>query len=125
MPGPFPYRQGFGSTPAPACEITIGWRGVTRTLAALIDSGASGTLIPISLVSELQLRKTGEQRVSGYDQRVEIRGRYAADLELFGVALPSVPVVAIPQRAYVLIGRNILNRYTTTLYGRELQFSLD
>ena len=123
MPGPFPYRDGFGSTQAPACDITISWQGKSKILPALIDSGASGTLIPDSLAAELSLRKIREKRVSGWDKRVESRSEYVANINFLGFMFPNQPVVGAA-RDYVLIGRDILNRYTTTLNGRQLEFSV-
>lgn len=125
MPGPFPYRSGFGSTPAPAGDITISWHGQADRLQALIDSGASGTVIPDSLVSKLSLRKIDEIRASGFDGKVEIRGVYVADIDFLGLRFNRHPVVAGPNRTYALIGRDILNRYTTTLYGPRREFAIE
>lgn len=123
MAGPFAYRSGFGFTPAPAEDVMISWRGRTEHLQALIDSGASGTLIPESLVSKLSLRKIATIKTSGYDGRVEWRSVYVADISFLGFTFDRHPVVAAP-RTYALIGRDILNRYKTMLDGPRLEFSL-
>lgn len=125
MAGPFAYRSGFGPTPAPVEDVTIGWRGRVEPLQALIDSGASGTLIPDSLVAKLALRKIGEVKASGYDaSKVEPRDLYAADIVFLGFRFDRHPVVAVP-RTYVLIGRDLLNRYKTTLDGPRLEFVVE
>lgn len=110
--------------PAPVSDITISWQGQQKMLEALIDSGASGTIIPASLVDELNLRKIGETVVRGYDDRQETRNRYAIDVNFLGLIIRNFPVVSVPNRTYVLVGRDILNRRTTTLHGPQLEFTL-
>lgn len=124
MAGPFPYQWGFGSTPAPAFDLALSWRGKTRVVRALVDSGASGTTIPTSVVSELALRKISEARVSGAIGSAEPRSVYVVDLDFVGVLLSNHPVVALAEKEYALIGRDILNRYVTTLNGPALEFSV-
>ena len=125
MPGPFPYQRGFGSTPAPICDITVSWEGRTLTVPALIDSGASGTVIPDSLVTPLSLRKIREIPVTGVEGRRELRSMYVVDIGFLGFQFPSHPVIGIPRRTFALIGRDILNRHTATLRGRTLEFSVE
>lgn len=120
----FPYKLGYGSTPAPVEDVTFGWQGRTETVGALIDSGASATTIPESLVPKLGLRKIGELNASGYDGQTEKRSIYSADIAFLGFTFNKHPVVAVP-RPYALIGRDILNRYKTTLDGPVLQFAVE
>jgi hypothetical protein len=125
MPGPFPYLAGFGSTQAPACRLTIRWGGRNEEIQALIDSGASKTGIPESIVQILNLRKISENSVGGaVTKQRYICSVYVTDLEFLGLSFQSLPVYGLPHE-YALIGRDILNRYITTLHGPELQFSLD
>lgn len=124
MPGPFPYRQGFGNTPAPACDVTISWQGNNVVVPALIDSGAAGTTIPGALVTTLALRKVSEMLVSGATSAAQLYGVYVVDLNFLGLVFNKYPVVALPHRDYVLIGRDILNLYTTTLAGPPQEFSI-
>ena len=126
MPGPFPYRSGFGfgRSPAPVCDVVISWGGQSKPLEALIDSGASGTVIPDSLAIELNLRKIGEERARGYSEQVQVHNRYVADINFYGLMLRRYPVVGVPNRTTGIIGRDILNRYVTTLHGPRLEFSL-
>ena len=123
MPGPFPYKTGFGRTPAPICDVVISWEGQSKPLIALIDSGASGTLIPDSLAIELNLRKIGEQKTVGYNEQVEVHNRYVATITFCGLELPRFPVVGVRNRTTGLIGRDILNRHITILHGPRLEFS--
>ena len=124
MPGPFDYSPRFGSTYAPVSKITISWQGKNRTVDALIDSGASITCIPEHIVLALSLRKIREIPVSGATTGQKIpRPYYVVDLRFLGFSFPANPVLSMPKR-YALIGRDILNQYTTTLDGPALQFSI-
>jgi len=123
MAGPFPYRPGFGPLPAPAHEVTISWRGRPLVLEGLIDSGASRTVIPESLVDDLNLRKIAEVSVRGYAGPAEIRSVYNVHFDLAGLVIANLPVTVAP-KTYVLVGRDVLRRYTTTLYGRQSEFTL-
>lgn len=52
---------------------------------------------------------------------------YLVDLTFLGIAFPNHLVFAPPppgDKAYALIGRDILNRYETMLDGRRLQFTV-
>jgi len=93
-------------------------------LQALIDSGASGTTIPETLVPKLALRKISEIDTSGYDGRTARRSIYSADIVFLGFVFSKHPVVAVP-RDYALIGRDILNRYKTILDGPRLEFAVE
>ena len=127
MPGPFHYQNGYGATSAPACQIQLSWNGQTHTISALIDSGASGTLIPRSAAQVLNLRQIGERRASGAFGPANMTQIYRVNLDFLGIAFPN-HVVATPgppgDRAYALIGRDILNLYQTLLNGPGLQFTV-
>jgi|SRR5712691_5247499 len=120
---PSPYRNGFGPTPAPACDVIVRIQGGHTTIQGVIDSGASRTAIPTSVVAQLHIRRQGDIRTSGAYGGSQLRGLYVVDLELLGREFPSHPVGEV-DRPYALIGRDILNRYVTTLDGPALQFDM-
>ena len=124
MPGPFPYQNGYGPTPAPACQLILSWGSKTRTINALIDSGASSTTIPISCVLPLSLRKIGEKNISGAINNTRHPvGVYEVNISFLGLTFSAHPVSAL-QKDYALIGRDILNIYTTILNGTRREFNL-
>lgn len=140
MPGPFPYQLAaivrssqreiyFGNTPAPICEVTISSVSGLEILPALIDSGASRTAIPHRVAVDLNLRKLNDEtRVGGALGGNEPRPLYKADLSFIGLNFQNHTVVSLPddpERERILIGRDILNRYTTTLDGPQRQFSIE
>ena len=125
MPGPFPYLPGFGSTQAPAFRLTVTWNGRSEEIDALIDPGASRTVIPEDIAQILNLRKVGEREVGGaVTSQREMRNLYVTNLDFLGLNFPSHPVYGLPGH-YALIGRDILNLYVTTLHGPNQQYSLD
>ena len=125
MPGPFPYVSLpiHGSVPAPRCTITIVWRRRSETVPALLDSGCSCTVIPQTIVSRLSLRKIKNVQLNVATGTSGSYSQYVADIQFLGFVLPSFPVISLP-KSYALIGRDILNRYTTTLDGPRLEFSI-
>jgi|SRR3990167_9042766 len=125
MPGPIPYRDGFGTTRAPACDIALSWRGKTVTVTALVDSGASGTLIPRSAVDDLALAKIGERGVRGIDSPSRLKPMYRVNIDFLGLLLENHAVTLLEDREFALVGRDILNRYRTLLNGPALEFSVE
>lgn len=119
-----PY-QGFPlfDPPAPSCEVTISCGVRARTRPALIDSGASCTCIPVELVADLKLRKIRDTNVGGATGQTQTRGLYTATLELLGLHFPHHPVVSL-EKKYIIIGRDILNKYNCVHSGPTLTFSL-
>ncbi len=125
MPGPFPYLSGYGSTPAPVCKVTLSWNGKSVTVPALIDSGASATLIPPSVIANLSLKKIGERKMSGVFGGPLLGPIYRVNLDFLGFIFRAYPV-AVPtrDRDYALIGRDVLNLYVTTFNGPRTEFSI-
>lgn len=127
MLGPFPYQY-LGrypdELPAPVCTVIISWGPNSRSIPALIDSGADGTFIPKDVAMSLRLRKTDEVEVSGAAGEDEEQGIYTANLDLEGIRFRNYPVISNSKRKYAIIGRDILNRYSTILNGPHEEFSL-
>lgn len=124
MPGPIPYLGHAGSRPGPFCEIIVSWHGRTERIRALLDSGADGTIVPMPTIATLALDRIGDARVKGVQGPRQLRGVYRADIDFLGFPFIAHPVVGVPDRDYALVGRDILNRYLTTLDGPNLQFSV-
>jgi len=135
MPGPFPYRVTasvlssgtpieFG-IPAPVCDVTVSFRGNLETIPALFDSGATRTVLPHRLVALLNLIQLNDDvEVTVANGNKSKRSLYMADLSFLGLSFPRHIVLTLENRHHMLIGRDILNRYKTTLDGPADQFSL-
>lgn len=120
-----PYRGSpFFNPPAPSCEVVISHNNKSQAFQALIDSGANLTCIPSAAVGNLNLRKLREIPVSGATGQDETEGLYVVNIEFMGIDLPNHPVISLSKRPYMLIGRDILNRYTSIHAGPALTFTI-
>jgi hypothetical protein len=82
-------------------------------------------MIPASAVSSLALNKQGEIPARGAFGKREMVGLYVVDLQFLGLAFPNYPVTESRDIDFALVGRDILNRYVTTLDGPRLEFSIE
>jgi predicted aspartyl protease len=86
-------------------------------LAALIDTGADGTLVPESYLQNLIAYKSHTVLIHSHWGETRPVAVYVVDVEVAGHNLPAVEVVADDRGADILLGRNILNRLILLLDG--------
>lgn len=122
----YPYlkNKSFGFTKAPACDVIISFNGNDKPLSALIDSGADCTFIPDDIVTSLFLKKKRNMDIWGITKDVDHKGLYTVTIKFLNLEFPDHPVVSWG-KDFVLIGRDIINRYKTILDGPSLQFSIE
>ena len=135
MPGPWSYRIEITNQvsqsrirlnpPAPAFYVKISYRESHTTIPAKLDTGADLTAIPHATALLLQLRKIGERSVGGALDLSQMRPIFKANLDFLGFSIPDHPVVSLERKEYILIGRDIMNRYNAILNGPDLQFFLN
>lgn len=115
----FSYSRSY-SPPAPVLEIQV-WRvGRTagyETVQALVDSGADGTLLPISLLKRVNARYVGQVGIRGMENVTQQADYYLVSLRVGTTEIPAVYVVAVETEGEALIGRNVLNHLVVTLNG--------
>ena len=112
--------------PAPLIAVEIG--GLVRsprrrTLTALLDTGADITAIPEALVELMHLYPTGRLQLESVDGRFTPAFTYTVQLKLADVLIPQMEVV-LTRLEYVVLGRDVLNRFYVQLDGPELAFAL-
>ena len=90
---------------------------------ALIDSGASRTVIPEYLINKLNLVPAGEVDVEGYKEGKEKHLTYFVDVEFKGFNFSYTEVIAV-KRKNVLLGRDILNQTILLLDGKKLSYDI-
>lgn len=114
----FPYETSE-QPPAPYLDLEIKPSlQTTNFLAhrAKIDSGASITVIPSSLVNRWKLAPSGIVTLRSYNGQISTRPTYLLDLAIGRKRFARVEVTISP-RANVLLGRDVLNQLRITLDG--------
>ncbi|MBM3240992.1 hypothetical protein FJZ31_32315 [Candidatus Poribacteria bacterium] len=122
----FPYERGE-TPPAPYIDLQIYPRGKKLLLLpkrAKIDSGASVTVIPVSLAEEWKLQFAGSIKVRGYDGQQSIRPAYWVDI-IIGSRLFERVKVTVSERINILLGRDVLNQLDIRLNGPSLQVEVE
>jgi predicted aspartyl protease len=119
------YDRGF-TPPAPVVDVVVmhPLRQAERAgVRGKLDTGADLTVIPSRLVVQLGILPHGQVWARGYDGVHTRRHVYYVRMILEETVLASVRCIAA-DRAYVLLGRNVLNRFVATLDGKKLTFDL-
>lgn len=83
---------------------------------ALIDTGATITIIPIRIVQELQLKYVDEITITGVEGVARNYYAYSVAVE-FGNIGYFIIKAAAANIGYVLVGRDILNMWNMLLNG--------
>jgi predicted aspartyl protease len=117
------FRYALDTPPAPAALVDLihptddARRAESRP--GLIDTGADQTVIPIRLVDDLGLIQVGEVVVKGYDGSTQRRPTYLVRFAIHTFPPIDVTAIALDGVPNIIVGRDVLNRYTVTLKGRE------
>ena len=116
------------SPPAPFVHVTISRPDNAGAAAinvpAQLDSAADISVIPADLVERLQLVQLDETAVVGFGGHVSLSPAYLVNLALQPFDSIPVRVLADRDEAFVLLGRDVLNRYRVLLDGPGLTVDL-
>jgi predicted aspartyl protease len=116
----FNYAPAY-TPPAPIVELWLGVPEMTPAigpLVALIDTGADGTLVPAHYLRAISsLAPVDRKWLRSQWGEPRLVRLYLVDIELAGVRLPDIEVVADPVGNEVVLGRNVLNRLRIVLDG--------
>jgi predicted aspartyl protease len=122
----YTYDAAF-DPPAPVLSIRMAAPGETPqgdAVLALVDTGADGTLIPMSLLEQVEAIGVGDAVLrSGLGEVREVH-IYEIDLHFDAVRLPGVLVAGDEQGDEILLGRNVLNKLILLLDGQSKQIDL-
>ena len=121
-----PYDQQNFNPPAPVMEVSLSIpsaQAVILKSPALLDSGADITVIPEQIVQQLQLKYVDEIIVSGYDRIPKQTFIYSVKLIFNGLGDFIVRAIA-SNNDHVLVGRDILNKWSLLLKGRNKIFEI-
>jgi predicted aspartyl protease len=111
--------------PAPTLEVVVhnAQTGASTTVLAKIDTGADGSVIPVTLVEQLGLIPFDTLVSIAFDGSTEEQTSYMIDLTIAGRTFTDLEVITAPL-AYVLIGRDVLNHVVTILNGPDQVFDI-
>jgi predicted aspartyl protease len=111
--------------PAPTLEVAICnvQTGITTMILAKIDTGADSSVIPDVLVDDLELIPFDTLLSIAFDGNTEEQTSYLIDISFAGRTFSDLEVITAPLE-YVLIGRDVLNHFVTTLNGPDQQLEI-
>jgi predicted aspartyl protease len=115
----FPYDSHY-QPPMPVVQVELGAPGLAplpQQMTALVDSGSDGTLIPVDLLEKAGARCVGEARLRGMIGPSQLVNVYLASLRVGTHFVRGLRVVAAPEQAEAILGRNALNHLVITLNG--------
>lgn len=117
------YDKDNFDPPAPVLDVSLAAPGpvsygqIVKSLA-LLDSGADITAIPRWTAQQLQLKYVDEVWASGYDGVAKRTFVYSVKM-IFGSMGDFIIRTIVSDDVHVLIGRDILNRWSLFLKGRS------
>lgn len=122
------YRYNRQHEP-PAPFIFVSLRGpqgkeVAR-LPGQLDTAADWTVVPQWVVRELGLIAMDEVVLMGFGGQVVTRPTYALEIQIHDLARLEVEVTSDDAEPFVLLGRDVLNRYRIVLDGPGLAFEIE
>jgi len=122
----YPYKTDGFNPPAPVLEVSLSLpitSGDIIKVPALLDSGADMTVIPRNVVQQLQLKYVDEISAIGYDGIAKKAFVYSTKIIIDRVGNFIIRVIT-SENDHALIGRDILNRWSVFLRGREKVFEI-
>ena len=92
---------------------------------AQLDTAADVSVIPWQVVEELQLEQLGEFEALGLGGHMLTMPTFLVQIQLRGSHTQVIKVLASAEEPYILLGRDVLNRFRITLDGPNLVLEIE
>jgi predicted aspartyl protease len=121
----FRFGPASGGEPYPVITIDLvdEISGLTLSnLTALVDTGADGTLVPLSILQDAGFRPSRQRRrfyTAQVDQSPEVVIGYLVLLRVAHLELQDVDIYASRTISEIILGRDVLNRLIFTYEGPQ------
>jgi predicted aspartyl protease len=104
---------------APVLEIAVdGYTSLPpQRLTALVDTGADGTILPITILNTVGAQYESTARMRGVTGSPQWVDRYKVRIQIGEMAVHGVAVVAGPANGEAILGRDVLNHLKFILDG--------
>ena len=89
------------------------------------DTAADFSVIPWWIVEELEPNQLGESEALGLGGHILTMPTFLVQIQLRGMPGQVVKVLASAEEPYVLLGRDVLNRFRVTLDGPKLVLEIE
>lgn len=119
-------REAVPSCPELPAVIRRSWSsGPTLQLTLTVDTGAFMTGLPLIALRKLRARQVDVARVEDYEGRLNTVPVFEIDVDIDGRIFPCTKVIGLEYQGG-FIGRDILNKFVTSLDGpgEETRLSL-
>jgi hypothetical protein len=117
----YPYRTvTLNSPPAPLALVNVAAIGAVdwaTDIPALLDSGADVTVLPDQLVTRLGLIPVEHLPATGFDGHTSLLPVFTVQLVVRDFPPIEVAVMGGIAERYVVLGRDVLNRFKVVLDG--------
>jgi hypothetical protein len=114
--------------PAPFLYVTVSspndLRDGVSDVPAQLDTGADFSVVPARLVERLRLVQLDETPIAGFGGHITVEPTFLIGLAVQPYAPDIVRVVASREEPFVLLGRDVLNRFEIVLDGPRLVFEV-
>jgi predicted aspartyl protease len=108
--------------PAPVLMVQCASPGEEPSLSAvlaIIDTGADGTLVPITILESIEAIPVGDAVLHGILGETRVVDLFEIDLYIDDLVLPGILVASSDDSQEVILGRNVINRLILLLDGLE------
>ncbi len=122
----YPYNRSY-DPPFPAIEIVLHNHNAglqTVPLEALLDSGADGSLVPITYLQEIVAPAITDTHIRSHWGEWRPVQLFLVDLTICNLRLPNLLVIGDEQGEEIVLGRNVINKLRLVLDGPAKQITL-